>query len=376
MKRKCFVFLAACNFLCGAARAKDAGAPADLDALVQRAFAPKVEAGEIAGAAIAVVRGEETRFFYLGKTSLENGAAPDAETLYEIGSITKVITGDLLALMISDGAVSLDTPVQELLPAEVTVPARDGKPITLLGLTTHSSGLPRMPANFRPADNNAPYVDYDVAKLYDCINTCKPARAQGAQYEYSNLATALLGHALARKAGKPYEDLVRERIFTPLGMTATHIASSEAQLAQLAKGHTARRRYLVLGSSTLAEQGRWDFDVFQPAGGVRSNIADMARFLRANMAPDATPLGAALKAAQAPIFTVNGDMSLGMNWHILTRPEKGGPITFHNGQTGGYHSFLGFDATRQAGVVVLCNTTADIDPAALEILNGLDTVPW
>src|SRR5215217_7585419 len=135
--------------------------------------------------------------------------ALDATSVFEIGSITKVFTGTLLAQMSQEGKVRLDDPVQKYLPAGVNVPARGGKSITLLNLAEQSSGLPRMPDNFHPADQANPFADYSVQQMYDFLSGYQLGRDPGAQFEYSNLGVGLLGHVLARAAGTSYEDLVR-----------------------------------------------------------------------------------------------------------------------------------------------------------------------
>ena len=339
-----------------------------LDATVQMAFQPHVEARDITGAAVAVVQGAETHFFYFGSMALGSQTPPGPHTLFEIGSITKVMTGTLLALAIGDESVTLDTTLGALLPEGLATPSFKGREITLRDLATHTSALPRMPGNWKPANVMQPYVDYTEDKLYAFLNDYKLPSAPGTTYDYSNYATALLGHVLAKRAGTSYEKLLRERLLAPLGMAETHIASTPDQLAVAAQGSTTVRS-LVLRKN-LEPRAMWDFDVFQPAGAVRSNIEDMAKFLRASMSPPDSPLGRAMRLAQQPQFKVNDQLSVGLNWHILSLPKKP-VITWHNGQTGGYHSFLGFDPKSMTGIVVLCNTDFDIDSVALGLLETL-----
>lgn len=349
--------------LTAAASTAAASGVASLSEIVTKAFQSHLDARDIAGVAVAVVAEDKAEYFFLGKAQLEPEAPVGPETRFEIGSITKVLTGTLLAMAVQEGGVTLATPVQDLLPAGVQLAALQ-RPITLLDLATHSSGLPRMPDNLRPANEANPYADYCAENLLDFVRAYQPRRAPGLEYEYSNLATALLGYALAQKAGKPYRELLDERLLGPLGMTSA-LASAPAGTAQ---GHTGRSRFLR--GKELLKAGNWDFDVFLAAGGVRANIEDMARFLRACMAPPATPLGEALRDAQQPRFKVNETLSVGLNWHILALPGAP-PITWHNGQTGGFHSFLGFDPETQQGIVALANTDYDIDPACWGVLKAL-----
>jgi CubicO group peptidase (beta-lactamase class C family) len=125
-----------------------------------------------------------------------------ADTVFEIGSETKVFTSLLLADMVRRGEVSLDDPVAKYLPPSVHVPERGGRQITLIDLATHSSGLPRMPTNFRPKDMGNPYADYTAEQLFQFVSGYTLSRDIGAQYEYSNLAVGLLGQALAAAPGR------------------------------------------------------------------------------------------------------------------------------------------------------------------------------
>ena len=106
----------------------------------------------------------------------------------------------MLAEAVKRGEVKLDDPVSKFLPSTVKTPTRGGREITLLDLATHTSALPRLPANFAPKDNQNPYADYTVEQMYDFLSKFAPTRDTGAQYEYSNLGMGLLGHILSLRA--------------------------------------------------------------------------------------------------------------------------------------------------------------------------------
>ena len=290
------------------------------------------------------------------------GSEPvDERTVFEIGSISKVFTTALLADMVVRGELSLDDPVSKFLPQAVRMPARNGREITLLDLATSTSGLPRLPANMTPADPANPYADYDAPKLYAFLSGYTLPRDPGAAYEYSNLGMGLLGHVLALHAGKPYEELVRERILTPLGMADTRIALTPELRARLAAGHGA----------DLEPAANWELDALAGAGAWRSTAADMLRFVEAAMDPPDSPLGRALAMAVAPRReTGTPGLRIGLGWHVLT--QNGRDITWHNGQTGGYHSFLGF--AEGTGVVVLANSATNIDDIGLHLVDPASPV--
>ena len=206
---------------------------------IRSIMANRVESGRAVGIVAGVIDQKGRQVIASGKVSLEGPQQPDGDTVYEIGSVTKVFTSLILADMIEKGEVKADDPVAKFLPATVKVPSRNGRQITLLDLSMQVSGLPRLPDNLKPADPANPYVDYDAAKLYDFLSRYTLTRDPGEKYEYSNLAVGLLGHALALKAGISYEELLRRRIFDPLGMRSTSMTLSEAQKNRLAPGYSA-----------------------------------------------------------------------------------------------------------------------------------------
>jgi CubicO group peptidase (beta-lactamase class C family) len=319
---------------------------------VDRLAAPYIEGGVVVGMCVGAYDGQEEVFRGYGKGS------PGPDTVYEIGSVTKVFTGILLASLALDEAVRLDQPVVELLPAGASVPASGERRITLADLATHTSGLPRMPDNFEPKDPTNPYADYTVEKMLEFLGRVQLARAPGADYEYSNLGAGLLGYALARKAGKSYEELLKERITGPLGMKSTTITLTPEMRARLAPGHDA----------SGAPAANWDLPAFAGAGALRSTAADMMRFLRANLAAGDAPPGPALALAREVRWQPpTAGQSLALLWHVS---PKG--VHWHNGQTGGYHSFVAVDTANRRAIVILADTgTGAVDELGVEIARML-----
>jgi len=286
--------------------------------------------------------------------------AADANTVFEIGSVTKVFTALLLADAVKRGEVALSDPVSKYLPPNVKVPERGGKKITLVDLATHTSGLPRMPSNFHPKDPSNPYADYTVAQLYEFLSAVELSRDIGSTYDYSNLGGGLLGHALARRAGTDYETLVRTRILEPLGMKSTAITLSPSMKERLVPGHDA----------ALHQVANWDLPTLAGAGALRSTANDLLNFLAANIGLEKSPLAepmTAMIAARRPTGTPNLEIALG--WHIWT--HDGHEIIWHNGGTGGYRTWIGFEPKSRIGVVVLSNTStnAGADDIGLHLLD-------
>lgn len=283
----------------------------------------------------------------------------DGNSVFEIGSISKVFTATVLAELVQEGKLSLDDPVQKFLPAGVRVPSRNGKQITLRSLSEQNSGLPRMPTNFKPADPANPYADYRGPQLYEFLSGYQLTRDPGAQFEYSNLGVGLLGHALSLVTGQSYEEMERARVWAPLGMEHTAIMMTPWMKSHLALGHDP------MGKVTV----NWDLDVLAGAGAIRSTTYDMLRFADANLHPERGALQRAMAFARVERAPAGTPMlGIGLNW--ISRHAGGDTIVWHNGGTGGYRTFLGLLPSRKMAVVVLTNTSGEgADDVGLHLLD-------
>jgi serine-type D-Ala-D-Ala carboxypeptidase/endopeptidase len=211
-------------------------------------------------AVVGLLTPEGRSFASYGRVSI-GGRESDADTIFEIGSITKVFTAFLFADMLERGEVALDDPVRKYLPTFVKVPSRRGREISLVDLATHTSGLRRNSVEVDPLKrDDSPYAGYAARDLYAFLERSRLERDPGSQWEYSNVGIALLGHALALRAGVSYEDLLRQRLFEPLAMTSTTITPDAGQRARRATGHNAR----------LLPVPAWIGGVIAPAGDVTS----------------------------------------------------------------------------------------------------------
>ncbi|HXD36717.1 MAG TPA: serine hydrolase [Rhodanobacter sp.] len=294
--------------------------------------------------AMVVVMVDDGHAQVAGFGKLADGRAPDGGTVFELGSVTKTFTALLLAHAVRTKAVNLDTPVAQLLP-DFKMPSRSGKPITLGLLAEQFSGLPKLPGNLQPADLGNPYADYGRDRLKAFLAGFKLPRDPGAAYEYSNLGFGLLGEALAEQAKLPYGELLRRVVLEPLGMHSSGVELTPAMRARLAPGHD--------------EQGRpakhWTFGALGGAGALLSDGDDMLRYLQANMGESKTPLAAAMQLAHASRRDIGGGDRIGLAWMTHHTPQ--GDVIWHNGETGGYSSFIGFTPDGRRGVVILTNAT-------------------
>ena len=335
----------------GAAHAQAPTVPSDAEIrkiLVDRIDVQKQSVGIVVG----VIEPSGRRIVAYGKVAKDDPRPLNGDTLYEIGSITKVFTSLLLADAVGRGEVALTDPVSKFLPDKVKVPERGGRSITLLDLATHSSGLPRMPTNFTPKDPANPYADYSYENLYAFLSGYQLSRDIGSEYEYSNFGAGLLGHALMlRTHSTDYEALVRARLLAPLGMTSTSITLSPALKARLAGGYGA----------TLLPVANWDLAALAGAGALRSTTNDMLTFLAANLGYVKTPLAPAMaEMLKVRRPTTIPNTTIGLAWHVSKTHGK--EIVWHNGGTAGYRTFIGFDPAARVGVVVLSNAGTPAGP--------------
>jgi D-alanyl-D-alanine-carboxypeptidase/D-alanyl-D-alanine-endopeptidase len=324
--------------------------PADSE--IRKILADRVGAENLGiGMVVGVIDSKGRRVVGYGSPAKNDKRPINGDTIYEIGSMTKVFTSLVLMDMVRKGEVSLTDPVAKYLPADVKIPERNGKKITLADLSTQSSGLPRMPNNFHPKDESNPYADYSPELLYEFLSGYELTRDIGSKYEYSNLGVGLLGHALSLRAGMDYEAMVRSRICEPLGMNSTRVKLTADMKARLAIGHSAG----------LSEVPNWDLTALAGAGAIRSSANDMLIFLAANLGYTKTPLAAAM-ADEVSIRRPTGlpNMEIAYAWHVQTK--DGRSIIWHNGGTGGYRTYMGFDPKNRTGVVVLSNISSAAGP--------------
>ncbi|GAB3607774.1 hypothetical protein GCM10027413_31830 [Conyzicola nivalis] len=286
-----------------------------------------------------------------GSTLASRGAGLTSD--FEIGSISKGVTGLLYCDALSRGEVTSNSTLGDLLPLGDCAAAH----VTLASLSVHRSGLPRLPRSahairgtvevWRRGTN--PYGE-DLEALLAQAREVEPGPPRA---RYSNLGFELLGHAVASAAGTSYADLVRDRIVAPLDLRNTYVPADPSQVGPDA----------VAGSSSTGHLRQpWTGEALGPAGGIRSSIADMARLTAALLDGSAPGID-----ALTPTSHYGPRVDIGAAW-ITVEMWKGRPITWHNGGTGGFRSWIGLDRAAGTGAVVLSATTASVDRAGFALL--------
>lgn len=303
------------------------------------------------GMVVGVIEPDGRRIVSYGRLAPDVPMTPSGDTIFEIGSITKVFTGLLLADMVERGEVNLDDPIAMFLPPDVVVPERGGKQIRLRELALHTSGLPRDPPVTTYIN---PFADYAPAQLYDFLYGYQLTRDIGSAHEYSNLGYGLLGHALGLRMDREFEALVVDRITGPLGMTSTGIRLTPAQSERLARGYT----YLGEVAPEIEAGALAGFVSF------RSSAKDMLSLLGAFLGYAETPLAPAMESMLRVSVPYGVERVQAIGWEIGTMQRcrnglcvaESSSIVYQSGGTNGYVSFLGYEPESRTGVVVLANS--------------------
>ncbi|MBB5645028.1 serine hydrolase [Pedobacter cryoconitis] len=310
------------------------------------------------GLSIGILKDGKTYTYGYGSTQKKNGVLPDANTIFEIGSISKTFTAQLLAWYVSAGKISLTDPITKYLPDSVAANP-ELQQIKVVNLSNHTSGLVRLPENLMNKNSDAanPYKSYTKELLFSYLKSCKLASVPGEVYSYSNTGTGLLGVILERISGKTYEELVKEIITDPLKMNSTF----QHLTPELAK------RFAKVYNLEAKEVKAWDLDALVGAGGLRSTVNDMLIYADNNIESKNPDLAKAFELTHQVTFSK--DPMVGLGWHIM-KPTTD-TYYWHNGGTGGSRSFIIININKKTAVVVLSNSQADTDNVGVGIIEKL-----
>ncbi|HEY2750809.1 serine hydrolase domain-containing protein [Phenylobacterium sp.] len=319
------------------------------------------------GIVVGVISPKGRRVVAYGSSDIGDRRSVDADTLFEIGSISKTFTALVLQDMALRGEVGLDDPVSKYLPAGVKVPSRGGKVITLRELAMHTAALPHDLPNLAAKRQDEMLAGTSEADLYKFLASYQLPRDPGTEWEYSNLGVGLLGIALSHRAGVDLETLIRQRVTGPLGMTSTVMTVTPELKSRLATGHDAFLRPeppLDIGPAEAA------------AGQIRSSANDMLKLLAAEMDYTKTPLRPAMDAMLATERAgMQGGFRQALGWMILEMPS--GRLVTHSGGTFGHRAFTAFNPKMREGVIVLSNAEGanGADDIGLYVIAGVPIRP-
>ena len=335
--------------------------PSDLpgDTDIQRIVDDRVVTyHDAVGLIVGVIEPAGRRLFVRGPAQFGNDDPVDGDTIFEIGSVSKVFTALALTDEARRGELSLTDPVTKYLPAGSTMPQHGGKPITLLDLATHTSGLPNMPPNVAVTNFNDPNADMNQDQLLKSVAAYELTRDPGTTYQYSNAGYELLGLVVAEAAHTDFETVVKSRIFGPLKMTSTHFTPSLEEKDKYSAGYDGH----------LQPVPHERLPSLPGSGGMRSTANDLLNFLASNIGINPSPLAPAMAdmvKTQRP--TQYRELKAAIGWHVATLHKV--EMVWENGQTGGYRAFIGFVPKKRIGVVVLSNSANTIDDIGVHLLD-------
>jgi len=308
-------------------------------------------ARELPGMSIGIVHDQAlvwSRGF--GWADLERREPATADTLYRIGSITKLFTATALLILRDAGKLHLDDPLTAHLPwFQMKAAAADAGTITIRHLLTHTSGLPREGAFPYFTDSRFPTIE-DIRARLPMQERPLPTETR---WKYSNLGATLAGEVVAAVAGEPYVDFVRRRILAPLGMTATMVATPEPAHPRLATGYGRR----LLGSTPTPFN---DLRGLTAAGNMTTSVTDLARFamlqLRGGVAGGAQILSGRTLAEMHRVHWLEPEWQAGWGLGFRLLRVRGKTLVGHGGAVRGFRSNLQICPSDKIAVVAFVNS--------------------
>lgn len=329
-----------------------------LDSLVQQEVLDFAKKKSTAGFSIGILQSGQTHFYGYGETVEGNAKIPNENTIFEIGSITKTFTASAALLWAESKGISLNTPINNWLPATIPSLSKDNQKIELLHLLNHTSGLPRLPEDIDDDwDPNNPYVKYDSTRVYNYLKTYKLSRKPGALFEYSNLGMGLAGLILERQLQLPYEQLIQQKITQPLGMTRTKVTLTAEDIQNAAKPHDKKGRVVPY----------WEWKALAGAGALKSTAKDLLVYAKKHLDAPTDDLGRAFQEMHDITYSGKGvdnqDYKIGLAWFELTIENQ--KVWVHDGGTGGFSSFIFICPAKNLAMVFLSNNITEAGAPAV-----------
>ena len=308
---------------------------------------------------IAIIKNGNVRFYGVKNNNDTISMVDNQNSIFEIGSITKVFTSTLLANYVIEGKIKPNNNINDYLK----IPFYNNTKISFISLANHTSGLPRLPSNLDLTKVNPenPYKEYKEKELNEYLIKHLELSHKG-EYQYSNLGAGLLGYTLSKIEKDTYERLLQKKIFSKYDMQ-----NSTTDINKI-KGN------LVKGLNNEGKEiPNWEFFVLAGAGGILSSTEDLSKFVTAQF--DCS--NKELKLTRKKTFEVNENMDIGLGWHLLKSQPKN-IWYWHNGGTGGYSSSMTFDEKTKNGIIILSNVSTfnpkmgNIDKLCFELMKTVE----
>ena len=332
-----------------------------IDDLVESGLDSLRSKGDFKAISLGLVIGEEERMYHLG--ALPSGEEPTDETLYEIASLTKTMTGTLLAGVVSRGQVSVEEDVRTYLPG--TYPGLEfaGQPIRLKDILLHTSGLPRMfpvadhlfkapDFNQLPGQINDLQQGYSKEQFLEALREYKLDTLPGTRMNYSNAGANVIGFCLEEIMGERYADLLDKYLFSPLGMQDSRMIGSDLGGKNLALGYNDQGLEMPLMATKY----------MSAEGGVLSSTRDMIEYMKFHLNQE----DMITQTAQQPLWQGQyGDFDAGFFWQLRNRGDSGTEV-FQNGGAYGTSSWMSLFPEEELGIFVVTNLSG---PTVHQTLN-------
>jgi len=316
-----------------------------LDKLIKNIIKRELDFDETPGISIGIIDPDSSYIYNFGETQKGNKQTPDANTIYEIGSATKVFTTALLTIMEHQNLLTYEDTIGQYF-SELR------QPVTLLDLANHSSGFPRLPHNFgsREQDTNQPYAYYTRKDLLFFLEKYVLAKPSGENYAYSHTGYALLTEIIEEAGGANFDKLLKKYLFNQLEMNDTRTILNDEQQIRLAQGN-----------SLAGEVPAWKFSSFEGALGLKSTVNDLLKFLTMHLEND-NELNDILQKnfERQHASNFRSDTYSGLGWHIQSPRRRAPDVYIHVGATHGCYAFIALAPHSHTAVVVLSNSKKSI----------------
>lgn len=298
---------------------------------------------------IGIISGNEKAVISCGETVKNNDQRPKMDTVWPIGSVSKVFTTQMLAQMVNQGSVRLNTPIDSLLNSTV----KQEYPITLLDLATHSSGFPRQLPTLPSNNDYQINYPYDMPQFISWYKSYKPTYKPGTHYAYSNVGFGLLGQLLAQKMHTSYGELLQQLISKPLELNDTTVALSSEQIKRKVASYW-------LNSDLIKKD--WEFRFEQPSGGIYSTMNDMLKFTSYQLDKVPTAIQNTIIAQASYIYQYQfdnpldfGKDAMALGWSV-DFPAQGLPVQLtKNGWVNGVTTYIQLTPSAEIGMVSFTN---------------------
>jgi len=316
----------------------------DLDNKINDILVPYTQQASTASVSLGIFKDGQTFYYGYGEAKKGTGKIPDSETIYEIGSITKTFTALLMMDFLQSKGLSINIPINNLLPSDIHLLQYNDKSINVKHLLNHTSGLPRLPDDFENGmDINNPYKHYDSTKVYSYLKNFNLQVEPGQTWEYSNLGLGIAGTILERQTHKSYEQLLLEKICVPLGLNKTKLLLSGSDSLNFATGYNTHG---------LKVQYWDDFQAFKGIGAIRSNAKDLISYGKIILNHESSYLKTQIDSCLKVTYEID-DFKMSSGW--LNLKFNGNECLFHDGGTGGFSSFIVISRVKNIVLVVLFN---------------------